>query len=93
MDEIDTLEDFYEEVEMLTPGTEFEFEGYTLRKVEVGGVSPSDHSEVMAVNPDGNKVESYTLSAFDSCSEWRSKLMKLIEYDPDDLEDWLTRER
>lgn len=93
MDEIESLEDFYDEVEMLTPGTEFEFKGYTLKKVDVGGVSPPDHSEVKAVNPDGKKVESYTLSAFDSYEDWHSRLMKLIEYDPDDLEDWLTRER
>lgn len=83
---MDSLKDCYENAEVLSDGVEFTYRGYTLRKVGGGG-----SSELMILNRDGTKVESYTAGAFDSFSEFQNSLDKVIDYDPDDLESWLNR--
>jgi len=86
-----TLKEIYETVLNKPNGTEWEHHGFTFRKVDLGEMASPDHSEVMVLNPDGTKVESYTIGAFDSFDDFAAKVHELIEYDPDDLSDWLNR--
>lgn len=87
------LKEFYNEVAMLTPGSEIEHRGYTLKKVEVGGISPPDHTEVGIFNTKGVRVENFTVGAFDTFQEFSQRLDEVISYDPDDMKDWLNRDK
>lgn len=89
---IDTLADLYEECTMLAPGYEFVHRGYTLRKVETPGVGGVEHSEFRLLNPEGTRVECYTLRAFDGPEDLASRINELIAYGPDDVADWLNRD-
>lgn len=87
-----SLYDIFQDPSRWAPGVTQEYRGYELKKVDIGPIGPSDHSEFMVLNRDGRKVESFTLSAFDSWGEFREKLDNLIDYDPEDLADWLNRD-
>jgi len=85
---LDSIQDLYENAEMMSPGTTFDYRGYTLKKVD-GGFGNSDHTEYMVLNREGRQVESYTIAAFDSFGAFQSRLDDLVDEDPDDLEDHL----
>jgi len=76
--------------ERLSAGTCINYCGYTLKK-SGGGVSSSEHTEWAILNRDGTKVESLTTNAFDTFDTFQSRVDKIIEYDPDTIEDWLNR--
>ena len=86
----DSLEDLYDNGSMWEPGVEFEYREYLLKKVDLG---PPDHSEFKIINDDGIKVESVTVSAFDSFESFKSFIDEVVDYDPDSLEDWLNRSK
>lgn len=88
--QLETLRDLYENGSMMTPGTTFEYRGYTLKKAG-GGVGNVDHSEYMVLNSDGRKVESFTVNAFDSFGAFKQRLDEVVDYDPEDMNDWLSR--
>lgn len=90
------LRDFFENIDMYTPGYEIEYRGYTLQKHGEEGDIPPDHSECKVINTDGTVVESLSVGAYrnnyeDSFENFRQVLDDIIEYDPDSLEDWLNR--
>jgi hypothetical protein len=86
----DPIEALYQESTMWAEGTTVAYRGYQLRKVESVGLS-GRHSEWAVYNQEGAKVESYTVAAFDSAAEFRDSLDEVIEYDPENLRDWLNR--
>jgi hypothetical protein len=92
MTEITALRELFADPCGKAEGVTWEYAGYQLTKVETPGLSPA-HSEVAVYNRDGKKVESFTVDAFDDFQAFRGRLDALIAYDPDDMSDWLNRER
>lgn len=88
-DRQNTLKEVYEHALNVPNGKSWKYHSFTFLKSEAT-LSPN-HSEVTVLNPDGTKVESYTVEAFDSFDDFAAKVHELIEYDPDDLSDWLNR--
>jgi len=88
--QIESLSDFFEQITVLTEGYEFEYRGYTLRKAETKSLSPA-HSTVEVLNTDRNHVETLNLGAFGSVESVNTFLDKILEYDPDSVDDWLNR--
>lgn len=86
------LQELYDSITMLTPGESITYKGYTLQKVDAGGeISPPDHTELGVINREGKRVENLTVGAFDSFTEFKNRIDEIIEYDPDDMSDWLSR--
>ena len=87
-----TLKDLYEGgADMMSAGTEFEYRGYILEQA-----STARGTELKVVNPNGRggkrrKVESLSPAAFDTYAEFESKVNEIVDYDPEDLDDWLSR--
>lgn len=79
------LREFYRTITSKTPGISIMYRGYTLEKIDVGGISPPDHSEIMIINRDDTHVETYSLSAFSDFTSFKQRLDDLIEKDPDGL--------
>jgi len=79
------LREFYETITSKTPGVSMIYRGYTLKKIDVGGISPPDHSEIMIINQDDTHVETYSLSAFSDFNSFKQRVDELIEQDPDGL--------
>lgn len=87
-----TLKEIYETALDRPNGEWWEHHGFTFWKVEMGKFASLNHSEVVVLNPEGERVESYTVEAFDSFDDFAETVHELIEYDPDDLSDWLNRD-
>jgi len=83
------LQEFYNSVRSLTPGTEITHNGYTLRKIDTNKdseiISSPDHSEVEICNKDGQVIEIFTLGAFDSFQEFVYELNKVLSNDSSTL--------
>ena len=82
---LDTLHDVYTNSGSLENGVEFEYRGYVLQQVG------TESTEVAIFNRDGKKVESFTVDAFDTFTEFKEQLDELIDYNPDSISDWLNR--
>jgi hypothetical protein len=65
-------------------GHTVEYQGYTLEKVEW---SHPEHDEYTVKNRDGNTVESYTITAFDSPEALKQRLDQLIQKNPDNVQE------
>jgi len=85
-----TIKDVYDNAINRPDGFEWEYNGYTFRKAQSFG---GNHSEIALYNSQGNKVESYTVGAFDSFKEFSETVLELVEYGPDNLQDWLDYRR
>lgn len=81
------LREVYENAIDRPNGFMWEYADYIFRKVD--GPWSSNHSEVALCNEDGKKVESYTISAFDSFLDFAESVERLMDYGPEDVEDWL----
>jgi len=87
-----TLKEVYETVMNRPIDHEWEYKNYTFIKGNsIPSIESSDHSVVRLMNPDGNKVEMYTVNSFDNLESFAETVLELVEYDPDDLNDWLGR--
>lgn len=84
-----TLREIYEEAIDRPNGFMWDYAGYTFQKAD--GPWTPDHSEVALYNEDGNKVESYTLFAYDSLFDFVDSVNKLMDYGPETAQDWLER--
>ena len=85
-----TLKEVYETVVNRPNGYQWQYGDYTFIKHD-GFLSPR-HSEVGLMNPNGNKVEAYTVALFDDWESFAGAVLELVEYGPDDLYDWLNRD-
>jgi hypothetical protein len=81
------LREIYENAIERPNGFMWEYAGYTFQKAD--GPWTSHHSEVALYNEDGNKVESYTLFAYDSFLDFAEDVERLMDYGPEDAQDWL----
>ena len=88
--EIETLSDFFREITVLAEGYEFEYKNYILQKVETQSLSP-EHSAVKVLNAEGSHVETLNLGAYGSVNSLTTFLEEIRHYDPESLEDWLSR--
>jgi len=79
------LREFYETITSKSPGVSMMYRGFKLKKIDVGGISPPDHSEIMIINRDDTHVETYSLSAFSDFTSFKQRLNDLIEQEPDGL--------
>jgi len=79
------LREFYETITSKSPGVSMMYRGFKLKKIDGGGISPPDHSEIMITNRDDTHVETYSLSAFSDFTSFKQRLNDLIEQDPDGL--------
>ena len=77
------LKEFYNSVRSLTPGSQIEHRDFTLRKIDTNKdsdiISSPDHSEVEICNRDGQVVEIFTLTAFDSFQAFTQELDRVIK--------------
>lgn len=88
---MEKIHDYYDSIQSLSPKESIEYKGYTLEKCNAGSeISPPDHSEVNIYNKDGIKIETVSLNAMQYI-EFINLLDKIIQTDPDDMDDWLQR--
>lgn len=88
-----TLKEVYETAVNRPIGHEWEYNDYTFIKTNaISDIASSQHSVVRLMNPDGNKVEMYVVDNFDDWESFAETVLELVEYDPDDLNDWLNRD-
>jgi len=85
-----TLKDVYCNAINRPGGFEWEYQGFTFRKLDTFG---GNHSEVGLYNPEVVKVESYSIEAFDSFEQFAETVIELVEYGPEDMDDWLEYRR
>jgi len=86
-----TFKEVYETAANRPNGYQWEYKDYTLLKAEKA--LTTRHSEVRLYNPEMNKVQCYIISAFEDWETFAQKVLELVEYDPNDLHDWVNRER
>ncbi|WP_058825748.1 hypothetical protein [Haloferax sp. Q22] len=86
--ELDSLDDLYENALMMANGESLEYRDLTLEKVDW---THPEHTEYAVLNEDDEKVESLTISAYDSVDDLQGYLDEIADYGPEDLEDWLNR--
>jgi hypothetical protein len=86
--ELDSLDDLYENALMMANGESLEYRDFTLEKVDW---THPEHTEYAVLNEDGDKVESLTISAYDSVDDLQDYLDEIADYGPEDLEDWASR--
>jgi hypothetical protein len=86
--ELESIEDLYENALMMANGESLDYRDLTLEKVE--WIHP-EHTEYRVFNEEGSKVESLTISAYDSADDLQAYLDDIADYSPEDLDDWLTR--
>jgi hypothetical protein len=89
-DEYGSLEDVYENALMRTNGHSIQYENLQLEKVEW---PHPEHTEYSVYNRNGEKIESLTISAFDSLEDLENLLNDIAEYEPEDMDDWLEYRR
>jgi len=87
--ELDSIEDLYENALMMANGESLEYRELTLEKVDW---THPEHTEYKVLNEDDEKVESLTISAYDSVDELQDYLDEIADYSPENLEDWTSRE-
>ena len=88
MIEFDSVGDLYENALMMANGESLEYGGLTVGKAEW---PHPEHTEYKVLNEDDEKVESLTISAYDSVDELQDYLDEIADYGPEDLEDWTSR--
>lgn len=95
MVEINNLKDLYKEGSSMAKGYEFNYKGWTFRKCgsESDILSGAEHSEFMLFNPKGNHIETLSIMAFDSEKEFINRIDEILEYNPEDMKDWLNRNK
>ena len=71
---------------MRTNGHTVQYENLELEKVDW---PHPEHTEYAVYNSEGEKIESLTISAFDSLEDLQELLDDIAEYEPDDMRDWL----
>jgi len=71
-----TLKDVYQNAINRPAVFEWKYQGFTFRKIDA---LDGNHSEVEFYNPDGEKVESYTVEAFDSFEQFAETVIELVE--------------
>lgn len=88
------LKEYYHNIEMLSPGYSCKYKGYTLQKIKIDSPTASpNHGEVYVLNRQNNHVETLGVITFDNFEEFKTKLDEIINYNPEDLDDWLNREQ
>jgi hypothetical protein len=88
MVKVENLDDLYKHSPSMSPGHEFNYKGWKFKKCD--GV---EHSVYMLINPDGNQIENLTIRGYNSKKEFKEKVEEIIEYNPDDMHDWLNRNK
>ncbi|WP_049937218.1 hypothetical protein [Haloplanus natans] len=86
--ELDSIEDLYENALMMANGESLEYRDLTVEKVDW---THPEHTEYAVFNEDGEKVESLTISAYDSVDDLQGYLDEIADYGPENLEDWTSR--
>lgn len=86
--DLDSLDDLYENALVMANGESLEYRGLTLEKVDW---THPEHTEYAVFNEDDEKVESLTVSAYDSVDDLQNYLDEIADYGPENLEDWLNR--
>lgn len=88
------LKEIYETAANRPNGYTWSYNEYTFEKVDLGGpISSPRHSEVNVYNSAGNKVECFSVAVFDDWEAFAERFFEVVECDPDDLYDWLNREK
>lgn len=82
-DEEMDLEQFYNNVTVLSPGYVFEYRSLRLEKIDLGvDVGGVEHDEVGVYDSEtGQKLESLTAGAYESFERFKAKLDELAEAD------------
>ena len=88
--ELESVEDLYENALMMANGESLDYRGLTVEKVDW---PHPEHTEYGVFNEDGEKVESLTISAYDSVDDLENYLDEIADYGPENLEDWTSRGR
>jgi hypothetical protein len=86
--ELESIEDLYKNALMMANGESLEYRDLTLEKVDW---THPEHTEYAVFNEDDKKIESLTISAYDSVDDLQDYLDEIADYGPEDLEDWLNR--
>ena len=89
-DEHDTteLEELFENTLMWGHESTFDYRGYTLTKPEpLTAVSSDYHGEYHVLNREGRDIEMFSMDAM-GFEKAKRKLDRIIDYDPDDMQDW-----
>ena len=86
--ELESVEDLYENALMMANGESLEYRGLTVEKVDW---THPEHTEYAVLNEEGEKVESLTISAYDSVDDLQEYLDEIADYGPENLEDWTSR--
>lgn len=73
---------------MRSNGHSVQYRDLQLRKVEW---PHPEHTEYAVYNKTGDKVESLTVSAFNSFDDFQDTVDEVADYSPDSMEDWLNR--
>jgi hypothetical protein len=78
----------------LNPGFQWHYNGYTFEKVDPGRqLTSGNHSEIKMVNEAGKQVALFSVEAFEDFESLYKIVNKIVEYNPDDLQDWLDHRR
>jgi len=85
-----TFKEVYETAADRPSGHEWEYRGYTF--IKTGATLTRYNPEVDLVNSKGNTVETYSVAEYDSWKAFSDAVFEIVEYGPDDLQDWRYRE-
>ena len=78
----------------VNPGFQWHYNGYTFEKVgSEQQLTSGDHSEIKMVNEAGKQVELFNVEAFEDFESFHRNVNEVVEYNPDDLQDWLDHKR
>ena len=88
--ELESIEDLYENALMMANGESLEYRDLTLEKVDW---PHPEHTEYAVLNEEDEKVESLTISAYDTVDDLQDYLDEIADYGPKNLEDWTSRGR
>ena len=88
----ETVKELYRNSGMIAPGETYRFHQLKLVTLGSGGV-PAGEVQVRNTNFNNNMVENLTPSAYESEEALYDRLVEIANCNPEDLRDWLDRDK